>query len=209
MIRIFVALIGTLAMTACFPIDLPGTTPPTTRSVSLGDGQIIAETPIGYCVDQVSSQPAQDFAIVAPCATLGADSVAPDVVGFATVQVGPAESGSVAADELALRDYLITDDGARLLSQTGEAETVDILSSQAFDSQVMIHFADTAPPPLAGLQREEWRAFTTINGRLVTIGVRGLAAAPLSEGPGATLLKLILAGVQAVALETEDASPDV
>ena len=196
------ALLGMLAISACMPA---GTA---TRSVSLGDGAVIATTPEGYCVDDVASKPARDFAILAPCATLGAEAAVPDVIGVATVQVGPADSGSIATDELSLRDYLITDDGARLLSQSGDAADVDILSSQAFNSQVMIHFKDAGPPPVSGLQGEEWRAFTNINGRLVTIGVRGLAIAPLTEGPGATLLKLVLAGVKAATTSAEDAPPD-
>lgn len=205
MIRIVMALLGALAVTACTAqMNAP------TRSISLGEGQVIATAPAGYCVDAISSQPANDFAILAPCASLGSDGAAPDVIGFATVQVGPAESGSIANDEIALRDYLITDDGTSLLSQTGEAETVDVLSTQAFNSQVMIHFTDDSPPPFSGLQSEEWRAFTNVNGRLVTIGVRGLTAAPLQEGPGATLLKLILAGVQgAVDVSEQDVVPDV
>jgi len=203
MIRACVALIGVLTISACTPmIDPPS------RSVALAQGEVIATSPAGYCIDDIGSHPERDFAILAPCVTLGADTAAPSLVGFATVQVGPADSGSVAADELALRDYLITEDGARLLSQTGDAEAVDILSSQAFNSQVMIHFTDAGPPPMAGLQGEEWRAFTNINGRLVTIGVRGLAVAPLQEGPGATLLKLVLAGVRAAATEEEAIAPD-
>ena len=203
MIRAFVALIGVLTISACTPmIDPPS------RSIALAQGEVIATSPAGYCVDDIGSHPERDFAILAPCVTLGADTATPSLIGFATVQVGPADSGSVAADELALRDYLITEDGARLLSQTGDAEAVDILSSQAFNSQVMIHFTDAGPPPMAGLQGEEWRAFTNINGRLVTIGVRGLAVAPLQEGPGATLLKLVLAGVRAAATAEEAIAPD-
>ncbi|PJI86286.1 hypothetical protein BC777_2654 [Yoonia maricola] len=206
MIRFIAVLCGVLSVTACTLTDTA--TSPATRSVALGEGAVVATTPEGYCVDEVASQTARDFAILAPCATLGAQAGVPSVIGFATVQVGPAESGSAAVDELALRDYLITEDGARLLSQSGDAADVDILSSQAFNSQVMVHFADAGPPPFAGLQQEEWRAFTNINGRLVTIGVRGLAAAPLTEGPGATLLKLILAGVQAAATTIEEATPE-
>ena len=82
------------------------------------------------------------------------------------------------------------------------ASDIDILSTQAFNGQVMVHFSDAGRPPVPGLQQDEWRAFTDVNGRLVTIAVRGLAAAPLRDGPGAGLLKLIVAGVQAVSGES-------
>ncbi len=190
MIKACVGLVGALVLTAC-------TTTVTTRSVAMLEGEIVATTPTGYCVDDEVSTPQTGFVVLAPCATLGAAEAAPGVIGVATLQVGPPDSGSVAGAEIALRDFLITDAGTALLSQSGDPDGVDILSTQAFNSQVMIHFTDTAPPPMAGLQNEEWRAFTDINGRLVTIAVRGLTVAPLQDGPGAALLKLILAGVQA------------
>lgn len=203
MMRLITGLCGALAVSACTP-------PPPSKSVALAGGDIIATAPAGYCVDGVASQPAEDFALLAPCATLGDAGGVPDVIGVATLQIGPADSGQIANDEIALRDYLITDAGTALLSQSGDASQIDILSTQAFRDQVMIHFTDQGAPPVAGLQREEWRAFRNINGRLVTIGVRGLAAAPLQDGPGAGLLKLVIAGVQAVVVpDVIDPVPDV
>ncbi len=202
MIRATVALLGVLAITGCTPATISPS-----RSVSLAQGEIVATSPVGYCIDDVASQPARDFVILAPCVTLGGGDAIPRVIGFATVQVGPADSGAILADELALRDYLISDAGTALLSQEGDAERVDVLSTQAFNGQVMIHFIDTGAPPSAGLQNEEWRAFTTIGGRLVTIGVRGLGAAPLADGPGATLLKRVLAGIKAVPIVEVAAPP--
>jgi hypothetical protein len=201
MMRFIVGLVGALTITAC-------TTATPTRSTALLEGGVIAVSPDGYCVDGESSAPKTGFAVMAPCATLGEPEPAPDIVGIATVQVGPAESGLVAGDEIAMRDFLITDAGNGLLSQAGKAEDVNILSTQAFNSQVMVHFTDAGPPPIAGLQNEEWRAFTDINGRLVTIAVRGLAVAPLQDGPGAGLLKLILAGVQTATEIVAETAPD-
>jgi hypothetical protein len=203
MIRATVALFGVLAITACTPVDQVA------RSVALGQGAVIVSAPAGYCVDRGSSQPAKDFAMLAPCANLGQNVAGPDIVGIATIQVGPVESGRIAADELGLRDFLITDDGVRLLTKANNPDAVNVLSTQAFNDQVMIHFTDQGPPPLDGLQREEWRAFANVNGRLVTIAVRGLAAAPLQDGPGATLLKQILAGVKAPPVEATDSPAEI
>ena len=147
--------------------------------------------------------------MLAPCANLGQSVARPDIVGIATIQVGPVESGRIAADELGLRDFLITDDGVRLLTKANNPDAVNVLSTQAFNAQVMIHFTDQGPPPLDGLQKEEWRAFANVNGRLVTIAVRGLAAAPLQDGPGATLLKQILSGVQAPPVEATDSPAEI
>ncbi len=147
--------------------------------------------------------------MLASCATLGHSSAAPEIVGIATIQVGPPDSGRIAMDEIGLRDFLITDDGVRLLTKANNPDAVNVLSTQAFNDQVMIHFTDQGPPPLNGLQREEWRAFANVNGRLVTIGVRGLAASPLQDGPGATLLKQILAGVQAPPAAATDSPAEI
>lgn len=147
--------------------------------------------------------------MLASCATLGHSTAAPEIVGIATIQVGPPDSGRIAVDEIGLRDFLITDDGVRLLTKANNPAAVNVLSTQAFNDQVMIHFTDQGPPPLNGLQREEWRAFANVNGRLVTIGVRGLAASPLQDGPGATLLKQILAGVQAPPAAATDSPAEI
>jgi hypothetical protein len=186
-----------LALAACVP-----TAP--TKSLSLAQGGILAIPPSGYCVDDVASQPRRDFAVLAPCATLGGTEPVPDVIGMATVQAGPVGSGTIAEDEIALRDFLITDAGASLLSRSGNAGDITILSTQAFSDQVMVHFTDRGAPPIAGLQREEWRAFRSLNGRLLTVSLRGLSASPLRDGPGAGLLKQILAGIRSTAVDASD-----
>ncbi len=192
-------LIGTaalLALTAC-TLSAPE------RAMTLGGGDIFLQAPDGYCVDSIASRPSRDFAVLAPCASLGETSARPDVIGLVTVQAGAAASGEIARDEIALRDFLITENGTALLSQTGKADEIEVLSTQAFGDQVMVHFTDAGSPPVAGLQNEEWRAFRNVGGRLITIGVRGLAAAPLQDGPGAALLKLVVAGVSAVTSEPQ------
>lgn len=173
------------------------------RATTFAGGEIHLQAPAGYCVDTVTSRPAGDFAVLAPCATLGVAAPAPDVVGLVTIQTGDAGSGDIAIDEGALRDFLITDAGKALLSRTGEAAEITVLSTQAFDDQVMVHFADQGAPPLDGLQNMEWRAFRNVGGRLVTVSVRGLAVDPLDEGPGAGLLKLVIAGLGPVGTAAE------
>lgn len=201
MMRLALGFVGVAALAACTP-------PPPARSIALAQGDIVAIPPSGYCVDGLASKPQDNFALLAPCATLGTTGTLPNVVGIVTVQVGPVESGQIATDEIALRDFLITEEGAQLLSRSGDASGINILSTQAFDDQVMIHFTDQSAPTVVGLQREEWRAFRNIGGRLVTIAVRGLAAAPLQDGPGAGLLKLAIAGVRVVASETVEQPPE-
>ncbi|WP_333713538.1 dihydroxy-acid dehydratase [Yoonia sp.] len=190
MIRPKLAFLALSVMSACLLIAPE-------RTTTLAGGAVQLQAPAGYCVDTMTRRLSEDFAVLAPCATLGVEAPVPDVVGLITVLAGAAGSGTIATDEIALRDFLITSEGRALLSQTGTAGDIRILSTQAFDDQVMVHFTDQGTPPLDGLQNEEWRAFRNIGGRLVTVGVRGLAVAPLQDGPGAGLLKLVLAGLSA------------
>lgn len=182
------ACAGTIA--ACTPIA-------PVKTIALSGGEVTATAPDGYCVDEQSSRPTSGFAVIAPCATLGVATAAPSVTGVATVQVGAPDSGDAMDDETALADFLASDDGSALLSQTGDTEDITVLSTQALSNEVTVHFLDAGAPPLQGLQGEEWRAFVQTNGRLVTIAVRGLAQAPLRDGPGSGLLALVMTGVKA------------
>ena len=175
--------------------------------MALVGGDITVTTPAGYCLDGAASRPRAGFAVIAPCSTLGTGDAAPAVFGLATVQVGPEDSRSVAGAEAAWRDLLISDSGAALLSAVGRSDTVTVLGSQVQANAVKVHFADTAPPPMAGLQADEWRAFLDLNGRLVTVAVRGLARSPLQDGTGAWLLDTIVNGVRAVAQEVPGGEP--
>ncbi len=132
---------------------------------------------------------------MAPCATLGSTDAAPDILGVATVQIGPPASGAVADNQEALIGLLDSDAGARLLSAAGAADQITVIGTKAEDNTVTVHFSDDGAPPITGLGAEEWRAFTDINGRLVTVAVRGLASAPLGEGTGSWLLGLVVNGL--------------
>lgn len=168
---------------------------PPVQSMALLGGEITVTPPRGYCLDAATSRSGDGFAVMAPCATLGGESAVPSVLGVATVQVGAPGSGAVSGAESNLRDLLVSSEGAALLSTKGSAADIKVLGSQVQNNVVKIHFTDTAPPPLAGLQAEEWRAFTDMNGRLVTVAVRGLENAPLSDGGGAWLLDRMIAGL--------------
>lgn len=171
---------------------------PPVESMALLGGEVTATAPRGYCLDSATSRPRDGFAVIAPCATLGGDGPAPSVLGVATVQVGVADSGVVSGAEANLRDLLASSAGAALLSANGSAADIKVLGSQVQNNMVKVHFTDSAPPPLTGLQSEEWRAFTDMNGRLVTIAVRGLENAPLNDGTGAWLLARMIAGLTSV-----------
>lgn len=165
------------------------------KSLRLADAGIVATAPAGYCVDPAASDAGAGFVIMAPCATLGVGDAAPDVLGVATLQVGAADSGAVIGSEDDLASFLASDAGAALLSADGDAQVITVNETVKEENTVTVQFTDNGAPPLAGLGAEEWRAFTDINGRLVTVAVRGLAVSPLSDESGAWLLDLIITGL--------------
>ena len=184
------------------------TAPPPAKSVALSGGAITATAPAGFCVDPASSNPRRGFAIIAPCATLGTDAPPPEVVGLATIQVGEQETAGVAGAEDALLSLLETDDGAALLSQTGDAAAIKVITTETQENTVTVHFTDKGQAPLNGLGTEEWRAFTDIDGRLVTVGVRALAQAPFPDGAGSWLLDLVVTGLVGQGQEDAEPAPD-
>lgn len=190
MIRPALAVFGILAMAACDPAGIA--TP-----VGMLDGDLVITPPAGYCIDPLSSRPRAGFAVFAPCMTLGTEAAWPAILGVATVQAGDAGSAMVTGDEAALRDFLTSPQGAGLLANGGSQTAISVVSSQSDGGRVTVHFRDTAAPLIDGLGQDEWRAFTDVGDRLVTVSVRALDDAPITAGRGAALLDIVVKGVQA------------
>lgn len=189
-----------LAGCASLPIDdvaklLPSGVTPAVTSVAMFAGDVTAVGPNGYCVDPDSSRPKRGFAILAPCFTLGVAGAPVVLSAITTVQAGPDGSAIVSQDADGFAEYLRGPDGPFVLSRSGEPQTVQISEVRTFDRHVAVYLRDQAPARIEGAQEAEWRAFLDISGRLLTISVRGLDAAPLSSSAGSALLDQAVAAV--------------
>jgi len=60
----------------------------------------------------------------------------------------------------------------------------------------MLSASDALEPPVAGLQKTEWRGFFEVDGRLATVAVRGIAEDPLADRDGRALLERTITAVQ-------------
>lgn len=178
-----------LALAAC---ETAGVTAP----VAMFAGDMVVTPPSGYCTDPLSSRLRTGFAVFAPCITLGTEAPLPAIFGVATVQAGDVGSAMVKGAEPGLRDFLTGPQGAGILSSAGSSTNVQVVSAQSFDGHVIVHFTDSGAPPLDGLGQDEWRAFTDVNGRLVTVSVRASDDAPITAARGAALLDLVLANIK-------------
>jgi hypothetical protein len=168
---------------------LPGGVTPAAPSLAMFGGSVQAVGPTGFCVDPDSSRPQKGFAIFAPCSTLEVEGAAAVATALATVQFGPEQSAIVGQDVTGFANYLKGVDGPVVLSRSGDAGTVKIIEIRDFEKHVAVYLSDKTPAYIEGAQESEWRAFLDIAGRLATISVRGLDAAPLSDAAGAALLE--------------------
>jgi len=184
-----------LGLAGCEGFEMGGEAPPAKQAALLG-GAVNVAGPDGFCVDVADSRLGRGFAILAPCVTLGLEGAGvvsqPAII---TVQAGRAGTAAITGSEPAFAGLLNTEAGAALLSQSGDASTVEILDSRSADNQVTVSFEDSAGAPIAGTQDREWRAFVDINGRLVPISARGLAAAPFGSASGDRMLDAAVAAM--------------
>jgi hypothetical protein len=168
-----------------------------TRGIALYDGAVQVETPQGYCVDPVASNAAAGFAVLGACARLGGSGAVPMADGFITLQVGEAGSAAVTGSETDLAALLRLPAGAALLTDADDPASVAITGIGLGEGVVSVRFSDLAPAPVEGLAAEEWRAFLDLGDRLVTVGLRGYARAPLSAAQAQGLLDATVAALRA------------
>lgn len=168
--------------------SLPGGVSDAVPTAAMFAGDVIAVGPAGYCVDPDSSRIKVGFAILAPCATLGVAGAPAVTRAIATIQAGEKGSSIVDGNKAAFAAYLKGPNGPSVLSRSGKANTVRVVEVATFDRHVAVHLRDKAPAQIDGTQEDEWRGFVDVAGRLLTVSVRGLDAAPLSDRQGAILL---------------------
>lgn len=171
------------ALGACVALGTGGV-----QSLAVAGGAVTVQGPEGYCVDTRVSRPSRGFAALASCALISDIAVVPGIEGLITVQVGSAGSAIVEGAEQDLARILRSETGAALLASDGAPSSVVMDRVETSAGLVIVHFTDRAPPAIDGLEQLEWRAFLDINGRLVTIGVRGFQRAPLTPAEGLRLL---------------------
>lgn len=195
MLRVIIGLAVGLSLAGCSGFDLGSDPAPVKRAALLG-GAVGVAGPEGFCVDVADSRLARGFALMAPCASLGLEGVSyPARPALITVQAGRTGTAAVTGSEPAFAGFLETANGAALLSQSGVAETISAVSTSTSENKVVVSFEDSEDTPLAGTQDREWRGFVDIDGRLVTIAVRGIASEPLGESGGAALMDAAIAAV--------------
>ena len=194
--RIAAGLVVAVTLAACEPVlDASGPPPPSVRMANA----VTVQGPAGYCVDPVVTNPRQGFALLAACAAMTADDTDeyPDAIALITVQVGSAGSAVVQGQEDDFAAFMDTPQGAALLSASAIGGPVAVRVTQTDPNAVAVYTEDAGPPGIAGTQPQAWRLFTDIGDRLVTIAVRGLNDAVLSQSQSRALVDATLSVLRA------------
>lgn len=167
-------------------------------SVRLVSSNFTVTAPDGFCVDGASVQDTTQsgFVLMADCAALRGRKRKVDqarsVLLTATV-AAPLESSDSVTPQ-ALEHFFNTVQGRAILSRNGDAATISATMEIVADNTLILHIRDSSPVNIDGLSQDDWRAFTVINGRLVT-----LSAAPFvggsASGSSAKALVIQLAGL--------------
>lgn len=197
-VRGALAIAGATLVTGCDGVGLlPGGE--ATETLAVRGGAVTVTGVQGYCVDPSSSRARSGFALMGACATLTGEGPLPFPNAVITVQVGPQDSASVAADPEAFAAFVQSEAGAAALGTTLNGVRVrgDTVSGQFTQAATAI----------AGVQDSGGRAFGDVNGHLVTVVVRGLTEMPIPADLAATLARGTLDAMQ-TANQPANPAPD-
>ena len=158
-------------------------------TASMFFGLASVKSPDGFCIDRSNSQLTGGFAVIVPCVLLDETEDLPPHLAFITVQMDGRGTAMIAGTEDYLRDQLESDAFQDILSDP-KAQT--ILETDVEDGAVAVHYRIEPDERTAGLSDDVWRAFADVDGRLITISLRGYEEAPLTVDDGRTLLYVAL-----------------
>lgn len=188
----FVSILALAFLTACNLGPLMQVTQgQTVSAVAVYDGAVTVAGPPSYCIDPEASRPSGGFVLLAACGTVGGDDY-PRYSALLSAQVGAAGSASVSGSEPVLASLLETSEGAASMGLTGTG----LSNVRAGDNEVVVMITRRASDVPDGVGTTEWRVFTDVGDRLVTLTVRSIADEPLSADDGRRLLLRFLEAVR-------------
>ena len=194
-----------LTLAGCEGVDLgPGlnfagpASGPGVRTLIIMNGSLRIRGPEGYCIDQRASRASAGFVVMGSCALVSDTPIAPANAGVLTFQAGEPGSAGVAGSERTLETMLKSTEGRTLLSTDGDPATVRDVQVTRQPGAVLVQFSDAGIEPVAGMQDLEWRAFSDLGGRLVTLALRVPAHDPMTPAQGRAVMQQAIAALRAV-----------
>jgi len=183
--RTFGSLCAALLLAGCDMADfkLPNFAG-VTQSASMFLGRASVQAPENFCVDRSVSQLANGFAVLAPCVIYNEDVDFPAHPALITVQMDQQGTAAIAGTEDFLRDLLRRQPETLLQ----DPKPTSVLETDIGERAVAVHYRIEADDRTDGLTQDVWRVFADVQGRLVTLSLRGYSESPLTVDDGRTLL---------------------
>lgn len=195
-----VLLLGPMALlAACVSLGGGANAP---REVQVTADAVTITGPRGYCVDPTAVRNSGDtgFVLLGNCAAISGSARAgqPDVPAVLTAAVSEPSSGADLTGNLdALDAFFRSTDGRALLSRSGRAESVQILSTRRQTGMLLLHARDTSAGDVVGVASDYWRAYLDIGPRLATLTVLTLDEAEITDAQALATLTQFATAVQA------------
>lgn len=190
-----IVILAALAVSACAALPSPSRNAPT--AIKLPDGMVVAGAR-GWCVDAETTHVAGNASVVVlgSCASLANDArlPRPPVRGVVTVSVEAFAADLPPAD--VLKTFFRTRDGRAALARDGHAESVEVLDMMTSRDALIIHARDASAP--APTIEDTWRAIFDIDGRFITISLKGIGNTTLPPGRGLAALDAQIARIRSV-----------
>lgn len=158
------------------------------RPVAVLEGDLRVAAPRGYCIDPSSRQEKDDSALLLAGRCAGETGAVPALL---TATIGPAGSAAgidPATDSARIAAFFTSDRGRTALSRRGRAKDVTIAQMAEQEGALLLRLTDSGHGNGMQVQAESWRALLPLDGRLVTLTVSGMQAAPLSAEAGHRLI---------------------
>ena len=200
-----------LVLAACDPATMgaaPGKSGATASRARLdvAGRAVTIVPPGGFCIDPDSISSSDDgaFVLMTDCGRAGEGGGQGRVGAAMTASVstgGFAGEGDTDAGSLAdLAEFVASGEGRAVLGRSGQPDRVRVLNTQVSGDVLYVLVEDRGAQPIAGIERQFWRAFLEVNGRLVALSVLGFEGAGLAP-------QSALDQIAALARATQAANP--
>ena len=196
------ALVLALALAACDPATMAAGAASRTKVTVAGRAVTVAAPP-GFCIDTPSTTVNADgaFVLMSDCALLGAAGTGRTPVRAAlTASVSSGGLGGEGDDEAATLDdlqaFLDTPDGLALIGRSGRSDSVRIVARLRRGDVLYLLVEDRGRLPIAGIDRQFWRAFLEVNGRMTVLSVLGFQGGGVGPQQGLDQLAALAAAIQ-------------
>ena len=172
------------------------------RDVQVTADLVTITGPRGFCVDPTATGNSGDtgFVLLGNCAAISGEARAPqpNLPAVLTAAVSARSTGANLTDNLSALDaFFRSDDGRRLLSRSGNANSVEILDTRTRGDIFLLHARDTSAGALPGVAQDYWRVYLDVGPRLATLSVLALADADVSNEDAFGLLTRFASAVTA------------